>query len=719
MKAFPVKLKTKLIVFLTVLLVLLGGALCHASQESTELILLSTTDLHGYVFSINYFNGKDLKGSLSRAATLIERERQLHDNVMLFDVGDTIQGSQLAYYWGVVNPGNRRGLEHVMAKAMNYLGYDAMVLGNHEFQIGKETLLSFVKDADFPVLSANTVFTGTDDLVFEPYTLIEKELKGGDRVTVGVLGLTTPRWVQWYGGMVGYEFDATDMYEAAAKYIPEMKSKGAEIVVVLMHSGLSEEETKEVTAGQDLLPEHDVLRVAKTIPGIDVIFYGHTHKVNTEKVINELTNKEVLLVQGKYHGRGIGKAVLTLVKDNDGTWQVVSKEGEVGLFTDDTAQSVEPHQELMAQVQSYHDEAMAYMETVIGKTAVELNSKTSRYADTALFQLIAKAQRWGVEVLYKDVAADALKNPVLSMVAPFLTGANGEDDYTMIEPGELALKDAGAIYLYDDLLQAIEIDGKTLKAYLERSAENFLQVTPNPGTLPILNSDFHGYYFDMIEGIKYQIDITQPVGSRIKNLTFQDRKIADDEKFTLLVPNFRAGGGGAFPGTGPEAKVVFNLTEGIETRDVLIEYIKEFGTIDLQPTHDWSLVWNFLDHWSAEYVYPLFRDGYILGEEQTGRLLLNNPVSEKEYLTALNKIFASNLVASPGTITRERAVKFLADLLRTTDGHTEGEEDNLGYLISLNIISGYPDGTYRLENELTRGEMAAIIFKCLKHLNTY
>lgn len=721
MKNFKLDLsKMKMTVILTLIFVLLGSVMAYADtgQIGAELVLLSTTDLHGYVFPVNYFNGKDLRGTLSRAATLIKNQRQNHENVMLFDVGDTIQGSQLVYYWGVVNPSHSRNLEHVMAKAMNYLGYDAMVLGNHEFQIGRDNLLSFVKDADFPVLSANTVFTGTNDLVFEPYALIEKELNDGEKLNVGVIGLTTPRWVQWYGGMVGYEFDSTGMYEAAEKFVPEMKEKGADIIVALIHGGLSDEETKEVTAGEDLLPEHDVLRIARQIPDLDVIFYGHTHKVNTQKVANEISGREVLLVQGKWHGRGIGKAILNLAKDSNGSWEIVSSVGDVSLVTDDANQPVEPNQDLLSHVQSYHDEAMEYMETVIGESKVELNSKTSRYADTSLFQLIAKAQRWGVEVLYKDVAEEALKNPILSMVAPFLTGANGEDDYTMIKPGKIALKDVGAIYLYDDLLQAIEIDGKTLKAYLERSAENFLQVTPDAGYQPILNPDFHGYYFDMIEGLKYDIDITQPVGSRIKNLTFQEREILDSEKFTLLVPNFRAGGGGGFPGTGPEAKVLFNLTEGIETRDVLIEYIKEFGTIDLEATHDWSLVPNFLKHWSADYVYPLFRAGLILGEEQTGRLMLNDAASKQEFIGALNKIFGTDFVAEDfSPITRGEAIDLVAGILRTTDeGTFEGEDlSNLEYLVSLELISGYPDGTYRLENELTRGEMAAILFKCLEN----
>jgi 2',3'-cyclic-nucleotide 2'-phosphodiesterase (5'-nucleotidase family) len=298
MKNFKLDLsKMKMTVILTLIFVLLGSVMAYADtgQTGAELVLLSTTDLHGYVFPVNYFNGKDLRGTLSRAATLIKNQRQNHENVMLFDVGDTIQGSQLVYYWGVVNPSHSRNLEHVMAKAMNYLGYDAMVLGNHEFQIGRDNLLSFVKDADFPVLSANTVFTGTNDLVFEPYALIEKELNDGEKLNVGVIGLTTPRWVQWYGGMVGYEFDSTGMYEAAEKFVPEMKDKGADIIVALIHGGLSDEETKEVTAGEDLLPEHDVLRIARQIPDLDVILYGHTHKVNTQKVANEISGREVLI----------------------------------------------------------------------------------------------------------------------------------------------------------------------------------------------------------------------------------------------------------------------------------------------------------------------------------------------------------------------------------------------------------------------------------------
>ena len=692
-----------------------------ADVAGEELVLLSTTDLHGYVYPVNYFNGRNLRGTLSRVATVVEGQREKHDNVMLFDAGDTIQGSQLAHYWGLVNPSRTRGLEHVMAKAMNFLGYDAMTLGNHEFQIGKASLDSFVKDADFPVLSANTVQTASRQAAFAPYTLIDKELASGKTVTVGVLGLTTPRWVQWYGSMVNYEYDSTDMLEAARVMVPRMKAEGADVVVALIHSGLTDEEQNQTTAGaENLLPENDALKIATTVPDIDVVFYGHSHRLNAQKATAS-DGDEVLLVQGKWHGRGVGKAVLDLVPEGSG-WKVAGLTGDVSLVTDAADAPVEPSAALMAHVASYHDEVMKYMATVIGKTTVELDSRPSRYADTSLFQLIAKAQRWAVEDLYADTATDALKHPVLSMVAPFLTGANGPDDYTLVEAGDLSLSDVGAIYLYDDLLQAIEIDGASLKAYLERAAENFLQVTPGSGDQPILNPDFHGYYFDMIEGLTYRIDITKPAGSRIVDLKHEGAAVGDKDMFTLLVPNFRAGGGGGFPGTGPDATVTFNRSEGIETRDVLIEYIKKVGVVDLAPAHDWGLVPNFLKHWSADHVYPLFRDGVILGEEQTGRLNLNQAVSRDEFMESAGRIMVvSNALTGDTPVTRGEVIPVLAAALREaglsasaasfTDLSGDLAADG-ALLRGLKVLSGYPDGTVRPERTLTRGEMAALLNLC-------
>ena len=388
---------------LTMLVSLSVTSIPVSAATTSQLVLLQTTDVHSNLMPYNYYTGGNLAGTLSRVATLVSEIRKNNKNVMLFDNGDTIQGSQLAYYWGTINPASKNKVDHVIAAAMNYLQYDAMVLGNHEFQAGKSSLLDFASDAKFPVLSANTVYAGTNKLAFEPYKIIPKKMDNGQTINVGVLGVTTPRWVQWYGNMVNNEFSSTDMYKAVEKYVPEMKKAGADIIVLLSHSGLSDATGKETTAGaDDLLAEHDTLRMAENIPDIDVAFYGHTHYTNTQTVKNTKTGADVLLVQGKLHGKGIGQATLNLEYDGS-AWKVLSKTGDVSAVTDKKGAITQPDAGFLAAVQPYHDKAVAYMNTVIAKTNVELTSRPGRYTDTALFQLLCNSQRWAMNTLYKDL----------------------------------------------------------------------------------------------------------------------------------------------------------------------------------------------------------------------------------------------------------------------------------------------------------------------------
>ncbi len=717
-----------LMVLITMLVGLFVTAVPVSAAETTKLVLLETTDVHGNVVPVNYYTGGNLKGTLSRISTLVAEIRKSNKNVMLFDAGDTIQGSQLAYYWGTVNPAKDNNMDHMMATAMNYLNYDAMVLGNHEFQAGKSSLLDFVDDAKFPVISANTVYANTDKLVFEPYKIIPKLLDNGKTINVGVLGVTTPRWVQWYGGMVNNEYSSTDMYKAVEKYVPEMKKAGADIVVLLSHSGLSDATGKETTAGAEaLLAEHDTLRMAENIPDIDVVFYGHTHLNNTQNVKNLKTSNDVLLVQAKQHGKGLGQAVLNL-ENNAGVWKVLSKTGDVSLVTDSKTTVVAPDEALVALMKPYHEKAVEYMKTVIAKTSVELNSHTSRYADTSLFQLIANAQRWGVEVLYKDVAKDALKNPILSMVAPFLNGVAGPEDYTMIEPGDVTIGGAGSIYLYDDQLQGVEMNGATVKLYLEKAAENFLQVTPGAGEQVMFNPDFWGYYFDMIMGLKYQVDITKPVGERIVNLTYNKLPIDPEQNFTVLMPNFRAGGGGGFPGTGADAKIVFNKTEGIETRDVLIEYLKVKKNITFEPMNNWQVKENFLKHWSESYVYPLWRAGIMPVEEQTGIIGLDKVLTGKDFNFMVKKAFGfTGDKLDEEMITRQAAIVYFADKLTAAkikinpqavqmfkDVKDAAIKAKIDLLSSNGVIKGNDRNELELAKEITKAEMATMVARMQK-----
>jgi 2',3'-cyclic-nucleotide 2'-phosphodiesterase/3'-nucleotidase len=706
-----------------------------AAETETELVLLQTTDLHGYMVPYDYFSGStNKKGSLARVATLIEQYRADNDNVMLFDTGDTIQGSSLAYYWGVKNPtADLPEVENPFSYAMEYLGYDAMVLGNHEFQNGLEALNDFVDDADFPTLSCNTVYAGTDNLVFEPYTILDKELANGDTVKVGILGVTTPGWYPWYGSKIDYEYEPLDQVASVAKYVPMLQDEGADIILVLSHSGLGYKmvngemvmDNRLAGVNEDFPVENAVNEIAKTVPGIDVVMYGHTHSTNASYVTNEVSGDEVLLMQGKQHGRGLSVTRLQLEKTSGG-WDVSEATGET-VNTDAKGAYVEADADFVEAMAFYHDATVEYMEgNIAGATDVEITSRGSRITDTNMIQLITDVQTWAIE--NSELNAEAMKNPVLSMAAPFRYGAGGPDDYTDIPEGEISLAGVGNIYLYDDILVAIEISGENLKAYLEHAATNFNQITPGSGDMPLINPDFQGYYYDQIDGVEYVIDVTRPLGDRIVSLSYEGSAIAADDVFTLAMNNYRAGGGGNFPGTGVgQATVVYD--EGAETRDFLSDYITEQEVIMTEADHNWTLAPNFLNHWAEDYVYDLLNKGYSTADDEGG-FYLKVSADASRYLANLNRFLDVDLMAEvSGEIARDDAIALLADALQArgvasgtaaavefSDVSNADTTADLAYMTSLSVISGTGNGLFSPDKAFSNAEMNVVLDKALNIL---
>jgi len=222
---------------------------------------------------------------------------------------------------------------------------------------------------------------------------------------------------------------------------------------------------------------------------------------------------------------------------------------------------------------------------------VPISSRASQLTDTAVTQLINEVQMAYVEELIQGTEYEGL--PVLSAAAPYKSGRGGETDFTEIPAGPITVGDVASIYIYDNTLKALLITGAELKAWLEHAAQKFHQVTPGRGEEPLL-TDFRGYNFDQIDGVQYRIDITRPLGDRIVGLTYQGEPVRPDQEFILATNNYRADGGGGFPATGEEARII--LDPGIASRELIVQYIAERGTINPAPDHNWSLVPNYLDH---------------------------------------------------------------------------------------------------------------------------
>lgn len=558
-----------------------------------RLTVLGTTDFHGNVYNWDYFKNaaySDKAGNqigIAKAATLVKavRAERGAQTCLTIDAGDIIQGTPLDYYYAKVDP-ITKGSVHPMAAAMNALGYDAIALGNHEYNYGLETLRAFEQQLDAPLLSANSVGWRSGRPIFPPYVLKRIKTPRGP-VTVGILGLVTPGVAIWDKANVEGRVKFPGIVEQAAVMVPRMKRAGADVVVVSCHSGA----TTGSSYGDALpFPENASTLLAEQVPGIDAILVGHAHQEIVERfVTNQKTGRQVLLTEPLYWGMRVSVMSLDL-RRHQGEWRVV-KAGSVLL----NANTVDEDPEVAAAVRPAHEKVLAYVNGVVGTSLVAMSAATSRYEDTAAIDFINHVQ---ATVVKAGIAGTQYADlPVLSIAAPFNKAA-------AIPAGEVTVRDVAGLYIYDNTLLAIVLDGAQVKAYLEQSAAYFKQVSgtgpfaPEQVTNAVTAAAPNGtpdYNYDVMGGLDarltYDIDIAQPVGQRIVNLAYDGKPLAADQQFVVAINNYRQSGGGGFPDV-TSAPVAWNGQ--LEIRQALIDWVSQNKVIDpsVFSSTDWRLVAN-------------------------------------------------------------------------------------------------------------------------------
>ncbi|MEU5461882.1 5'-nucleotidase C-terminal domain-containing protein [Streptomyces althioticus] len=547
------------------------------------LTVMGTTDLHGHVFNWDYYKDDEYQDpagnaqGLARVSTLVNRirEERGRENTLLLDAGDTIQGTPLTYYYAKVDPITAEGGPvHPMAQAMNAIGYDAVALGNHEFNYGIETLRKFEEQCDFPLLGANAVDAKTLKPAFPPYFVKTFHVKGAPPVKVAVLGLTNPGIAIWDKAYVQGKLTFPGLEEQAAKWVPKLRSMGADVVVVSAHSG-----TSGTSSYGDQLPhvENAAANVARQVPGIDAILVGHAHAEIAElRVTNEETGKEVVLSEPLCYAERLTLFDVELTFER-GRWQVESVKASLR-----DAATVEDDPRITRLLGDEHAQVVAYVNQVVGTATETLTTVEARYKDAPIIDLISKVQ--------EDVVREALAGtehsslPVLSQASPFSRTSE-------IPAGDVTIRDLSSLYVYDNTLVAKLLTGAQVRAYLEYSAEYFVQTAAgapvdvdkltNAGGRP-------DYNYDYVSGVRYDIDIAQPAGSRIKNLTFDGAPVDDAQQFVFAVNNYRANGGGAFPHVASAPEL---WAESTEIRTRIAEWATAKGVLDPKDfaSEDWRL----------------------------------------------------------------------------------------------------------------------------------
>ncbi len=513
-----------------------------------QITVLGTTDLHGNIYPVDYYTNKPDNRGLAKVAALIKRFRKENPNTLLVDSGDTIQGTPLQYYH---NKKNNNPPDPMML-SMNALGYDALAVGNHEYNFGLKVLEKARNEAKFPWLSGNTYKKGTDKTHYQPYLV--KEVSG---VRVGILGLTTPGVPVWENiqNYAGLEF--REPVSEARKWVSVLREKErVDVVVIAIHMGLEEDlRTGEINPGQ-VPNENRAVAIAKQVPGVDVIFMGHTHRD-----VPALSVNGVLLTQANHWGRHLSRADLYLQKEGE-RWQVYAKSART-IPVDD---KVEADPEILKLTEPYHSETEGWLSRVIGESAAELTAREARWRDTAILDLIQRVQ-------LEAGKADA------SMVASFNADAR-------INKGPITVRDIAGLYVYENTLVVLEVTGLQLKEALEHSAKYFRSHEPGKTAADLIDQRIPTYNFDIAEGVTYVLDITKPLGQRIQDLSFRGKPLDPNQKLKLATNNYRVNGGGGYT-MYKNAPVVYRSSE--EIRELIIDWVERHKTIPTEPTNNWRI----------------------------------------------------------------------------------------------------------------------------------
>ncbi|MBC9724619.1 bifunctional UDP-sugar hydrolase/5'-nucleotidase [Streptomyces sp. TRM68367] len=548
--------------------------------------VLGTTDLHGHVFNWDYFKDAeytDAQGNaqgLARISALVQRVRAERGrrNTLLIDAGDTIQGTPLTYYYAKVDPITAEGGPvHPMAQAMNAIGYDAAALGNHEFNYGIETLRRFEAQCDFPLLGANALDARTLKPAFPPYFIRKFHVKGAPPVKVAVLGLTNPGIAIWDKAYVQGKLTFPGLEEQAAKWVPKLKSMGADVVIVSAHSGSS-----GTSSYGDQLPyvENSAALVAQQVPDIDAILVGHAHvEIPELKVTNEKTGRTVVLSEPLAYAERLSLFDIELAFSR-GRWHVESVAASVL-----NSNTVADDPRITRLLTDEHEKVVAYVNQVVGTATETLTTADARYKDAPIIDLITKVQEDVVKAALAGTEYASL--PVLSQASPF-------SRTSQIPAGEVTIRDLSSLYVYDNTLVAKLMTGAQLKAYLEYSAEYFARTAQDAPVDVDRLTNANGrpdYNYDYVSGLSYDIDIAQPAGARIRNLTYNGAALADDRQFVFAVNNYRANGGGAFPHVA-SAKELWSESTEIRTR--IAEWVTAKGVLAPEDfaSVDWKLTRN-------------------------------------------------------------------------------------------------------------------------------
>lgn len=554
---------------------LLLSAYCLlSSAERVTVTILATTDLHGHIYPHDYLTNQAANRGLAKVATLIAEARKRDPEALLIDCGDTIEGAipQYLHQQRVLADGDAAPRDPMMA-AMNYLGFDAMVVGNHEFNYGPAVLAKSRREADFPWITANITPAADEEealaikkrqygvaaqhmasRTFEP--LLLKEVRG---VQIAVIGLTTPAIPNWEQPehIRGYRFEPPP--QAARYWIKHLRDiRDADVVIVAAHTGLERDPQTGEPQPQDSAGENTVYQLAVGTAGIDAIVFGHSHRELPQALLND-----VLLVQPKSWGQSLAEITLVLEREGAGKrWKIVEKTSRTVPVTEATP--ADP--KVLDLARPAHEAALAYLNAPVAEARNALDAERSRIEDNAAIDAIHEVQ---LATAQADVSLTSVFNPS-----------------ARIPGGHFTARHIAMLYPYYNTLFAVETSGRALKEALEHSARFFARHPLAPGAPPF-DPIVLGFNYDTAAGVTYKIDVTRPAGDRIVDLRFRGAPLEPDRKLRLAINSYRKSGGGGY-GMFRNAPVLWK--SDADVRELMIRYYREKKVISWTADGNWKIL---------------------------------------------------------------------------------------------------------------------------------
>lgn len=537
-------------------------------SDTTHLVLVATTDVHGHATAWDYVGGKSFPGGLTRAATIIDSLRaRYRGEVLVVDAGDLIQGDPLATYFATMKPRD----PHPVLEAMNVSGYDAATPGNHDFDYGVDFMRRALGGATFPYVSGNIFTLPGDTLLYPPYVILPRA-----GVRVAIAGFTTPGVMVWDQEHLSGRLRVVPIGRVAARVLADMR-KDADVAIVLIHSGMDGRASYD-TAG---VGDENVAASLAALPSKpDVVIVGHSHREMRDSMLHG-----VHFVQPKPYGQSVSVVHIDLVRTgrngagsesrdaSHGRWKVISIRGELVPTAE-----VAPSATLAKRLAPAHAAVLDWVNTPLGEAGAPMLAGLARAEPTPLLSFINAVQR-------QHTGAD------LSAAAAFNLRAG-------FRQGQIRLADVAAIYPYENTLRAIRISGAQLTAYLEQSARYY--AVDSSGRVA-LNDSIPGYNYDVVSGASYEIDLRRPPGSRIRNLAVRHRAVEPTDSFTLAINSYRQAGGGGFAML-KGAPVVYDRGENV--RDLLVDAIRKEGRLD--PAKYAEENWRIVPEEAADAIRQLF-----------------------------------------------------------------------------------------------------------------